>query len=162
MTNIKNSKAVLNGTMTPDKLGVKAVDSANLDIQLEASDQGFLKLLATSPAMPCNEAFFYSTKGKYGLNPESTSSDGPFYFSKWNPQAQSNQQAVLVKNDYYPSATGVLSKITLAVNTDSDTYVSKFLGGKTHAVIFSADNYKEVSSKGRSVKSFQNRVWNYL
>ena len=34
--------------------------------------------------MPCNEAFFDSTQGAYGLNRSSTSTNGPFYLYNWN------------------------------------------------------------------------------
>lgn len=80
---IKNSEKILKGELLPDAVGVSAVDDYTLVITLEHSSADFLKLLTTAPAMPCNEEFFYSTKGRYGLDEDSVISNGAFFMRQW-------------------------------------------------------------------------------
>ncbi len=53
--------------MKSSKLGVKAIDDYTLEIKLKSADSGFLNVLSTAIAMPCNEDYFNATKGRYGL-----------------------------------------------------------------------------------------------
>ena len=40
-------------------------------------------MLTSSAAYPCNKEFFYSTKGRYGLDEDSVMSNGAFYVRQW-------------------------------------------------------------------------------
>jgi len=80
---IKNSEKVLNGNLSPEEIGVYAPDEYTLIFNLEHSSADFLKLLTTTPALPCNEEFFYSTKGRYGLDEDSVISNGAFFMRQW-------------------------------------------------------------------------------
>ncbi|MGN0676287.1 MAG: peptide ABC transporter substrate-binding protein [Ruminococcus sp.] len=80
---IKNSEKILNGRLSPEEVGVYAEDDYTLVFQLEHSSADFLKLLTTTPALPCNEEFFYSTKGRYGLDEDSVISNGAFFMRQW-------------------------------------------------------------------------------
>ena len=64
---IQNSQAVLRGEKKPEELGVTAKGDYRLDFTLSSPNDGFLRLLATTYAMPCNEEFFAHTMGRYGL-----------------------------------------------------------------------------------------------
>jgi len=80
---IKGAKVVLRGLEPPDAAEVYAADDSTLVIVLEEPDAEFLNLMATSAACPCNREFFYSTKGRYGLDDRSVMSNGPFYVRQW-------------------------------------------------------------------------------
>lgn len=82
---IKNAKSIINGKLSPDKLGVSAVGDFELRITLEhATDEAaFLDLLTKAVCMPCNETFFNATKGRYGLDYSTLMCNGPFYLSYW-------------------------------------------------------------------------------
>ncbi len=86
LSNIKNAKAILDGKKNVNTLGVKAIDDHTLKIELAKEDSEFEETLTTSIAMPCNEAFFYSTSGKYGLNKDSTLSNGSYRLAKWGQE----------------------------------------------------------------------------
>ena len=81
---IKNAAGVLAGVRSPEELGVSAPDDHTVLFELETPDARFLSLLTQSCAVPCSERFFLSTKGRYGLDPENTLSNGPFYPAQWN------------------------------------------------------------------------------
>lgn len=80
---IKNSEKIMAGKLSPEEIGVYAEDDYTLVFNLEHSSADFLKLLTTTPALPCNEEFFYSTKGRYGLDEDSVISNGAFFMRQW-------------------------------------------------------------------------------
>ena len=82
-TCIKNGKQISEGSFRTDSLGVAALDDYTLEFTLEYPCAEFLSLLTSPAAYPCNEEFFDSTKGRYGLDDRSVMSNGPFYVRQW-------------------------------------------------------------------------------
>ena len=80
---IENSTAVLDGQLGESSLGVSAPDANTLVIRLSEKDENFLSKLTLPGAMPCDEDFFTSTGGTYGLTTKSTLSSGAFYIYNW-------------------------------------------------------------------------------
>lgn len=80
---IANSAAVQAGTLPESALGVTAQDELTLVFTLSEPDESFLAKLTLPGAMPCDEEFFNSTKGTYGLTTASTLSSGSFYIYSW-------------------------------------------------------------------------------
>ena len=71
---LENSAAVL---------GVSAAGPLTLVFRLSEKDDNFLAKLTLPGAMPCDEAFFESTRGTYGLTAKTTLSSGSFYLYNW-------------------------------------------------------------------------------
>ena len=80
---LENSAAVLAGTADASTLGVSAAGPLTLVFRLSSPDENFLSKLTLPGAMPCDEAFFNSTRGTYGLTAKTTLSSGPFYLYNW-------------------------------------------------------------------------------
>ena len=80
---LENSAAVLAGQMPENALGVTASGPLTLVFHLSSADDNFLEKLTLPGAMPCDEEFFNSTRGTYGLNASSTLSSGSFYIYNW-------------------------------------------------------------------------------
>ena len=80
---LENSAAVLAGQMPESALGVTASGPLTLVFHLSSADDNFLENLTLPGAMPCDEEFFNSTRGTYGLNASSTLSSGSFYIYNW-------------------------------------------------------------------------------
>jgi len=80
---IENSAEVLAGQKPASALGVTAADSLTLVFHLSTPDETFLSKLTLPGAMPCDEEFFNSTRGTYGLTSSSTLSSGHFYLYNW-------------------------------------------------------------------------------
>ena len=80
---LENSAAVLAGTADASTLGVSAAGPLTLVFRLSERDDNFLAKLTLPGAMPCDEEFFNSTRGTYGLNASSTLSSGSFYIYNW-------------------------------------------------------------------------------
>ncbi len=81
---IKNAESVYSGGASPESLGVTALDDHTLKITLCREDADFEKTLTTSVAMPCNEDFFKSCKGQYGIKAQYIISNGSYSITKWN------------------------------------------------------------------------------
>ncbi len=80
---IRNGSNIISGKALPETAGVIAVDNYTLNISLDYPSAEFLGLLATNAAVPCNREFFYSTKGRYGLDDRSVMSNGAFFVRQW-------------------------------------------------------------------------------
>lgn len=89
---IKGGASALSGAASPDSIGVYAQDDTTLVIELEYPCADFLNLLTTNAAVPCNEEFFLSTKGRYGLDDNSVMSNGAFFVRQWfyDPYGKNN------------------------------------------------------------------------
>ncbi len=83
---IKNGKEIASGDLINLDLGVTAIDDKTLKIELIYDDPNFLGILAHPVAMPCNEEFFLSCKGKYGLDTDYSLSNGSYRLAKWGKE----------------------------------------------------------------------------
>jgi ABC-type oligopeptide transport system substrate-binding subunit len=80
---IQNSAAVQAGLADESSLGVSANGALTLVFRLSERDDNFLAKLALPGAAPCDEAFFESTRGTYGLTAKTTLASGSFYLYNW-------------------------------------------------------------------------------
>lgn len=83
---IKNAEKIYNGDTSVNKLGVKALDEKTVEITLSYEDSRFEEALTTSVAMPCNEEFFYSCAGKYGLFADNMLCNGSYVLTRWRKE----------------------------------------------------------------------------
>jgi len=83
---IQNAKAIYESGGDTSSLGVVAKGEKTLVITLSSEDENFLETLTTSICMPCNEAFFNSCDGKYGLYADNVLSNGSYRMAKWNSE----------------------------------------------------------------------------
>lgn len=104
---IQNAQEVNEGKRPVSDLAVRAVDEDTLTITLTQPDPEFPERLAGTPFLPCNEAFFTYTAGRYGLEKEYVLTNGPFLLTAWNH----GESLLLNKNenfheqeDVYPSS----------------------------------------------------------
>ncbi len=121
---IKNGENINKSKADKSTLGVKAVSDYVLEIQLEKPQPSFIYLLAETSSAPCNEEFFYSTKGKYGLEVESSASNGPFFLHEW-------------LNDEYGTSNYLILRRSAPYNKISKVYPS----GLNY---FVSDNYNSI------------------
>lgn len=117
LAGIVNADKVLAGKKSPASLGVKAVDEKTLTITLEAAEDDFLERLLSPAFLPCNEAFFEYTRGRYGLEKQYILTNGAFYVSGWEHAVSVS----LRKNEHYHAAADVLpAAVKYRVTTSAD------------------------------------------
>jgi len=151
---IINAEAIHSGALSSKYLGVEAVNDFTLKISLSHADSDFLNLLASPVCMPCNEAFFTATKGKYGLGTDYLLCNGPFYLSSW----AHNSSLKLRKNiDYQGNSAVSPNSVSLTINPDTSTYLLKLTQGAYSASPLSADDAASVDkSAGISLAEYSN------
>ena len=81
---IKNASAIMAGEQEARYLGVSAPDGNTVMFELEYPDPDFLSRLCQTCAVPCNQEFFESTDGRYGLDADTYLCNGAFYLTQWN------------------------------------------------------------------------------
>ncbi len=155
VSGIVNASKVNSGLIDSSKLGVNAIDDYTLEIKLEGADEGFLNTLSTAVAMPCNEEYFYATKGRYGLGLDYTIFNGQFYVSSILEASY-----ILKNNSLY---TGInpseISDITLNI-IDTDSNIPKNLkSGYYDSAYISGSEYEQLDDDDITVLPYSNKMW---
>lgn len=94
---IQNAREVNAGALPVEELGVEAAGERTVVVTLTEPDSGFPEKAAGTPFMPCNQAFFEGTQGRYGMEVEYVLTNGPFLLAKW----AHNQYLRLEKHEGY-------------------------------------------------------------
>lgn len=112
---------VMNGIESTDYAEIHAEDEKTLKIVLNAPNAEFLRIMATAAAYPCNEEFFNSTKGRYGLDDRSVMSNGAFFVRQWfyDPYG-SNNILYMKRNDANWSETYDIMPSFLSFTIEND------------------------------------------
>lgn len=156
---IKNAKNInLNGAPT-SILGVTAIDDHTLSIELEYENKEFLETLATPIAMPCNESFFYSVSGQYGLEPKTVLSNGPFKIKPrygWEHFKSIN----LVKNEAYVGETLPISAgISFTIGEDTSNAAELIKNETLDACLLPMNQLSAAKNFSLKLTSFKDTVW---
>lgn len=137
---IKNAEAAHKSLVSLDDIGVKALDDYTLEITLEYENAAFLHLLSLLPASPCNEGFFESCLGKYGLEADCIASNGPFYVRYWLHEQYGNDNYVrLSRNDGYSKVSRVYpAGVTYLITKNYDVKLRYFTEETTDILVYNA------------------------
>jgi len=154
---IENAQAVHRGSAGLDQLGVRAVDANTLEIRLASADSEFLYALTLPMSMPCDEAFFQATSGRYGLERKYLICNGPFYLSKWNHE----KSLLLKKNPDYQGETAVSpASVSLYINTDGQSRLDKLLEGRYDASLLAQSQATSLNERsGIALQEIPNITW---
>ena len=161
---IKNAKAINDGRISElSELGVKAAGDYELVITLEFPNPSFPVLLTTAPAMPCNQEYYESTDGKYGLYADAVASNGAFYMYSWSydPWSKDNNSIIMRANkknneneQIYPYGLNFFIE-------EEDSY-QNFLDEQSHVYITSGTEAVRLLNMGYDYSESSNRVWGVL
>ncbi|MEG1996437.1 MAG: peptide ABC transporter substrate-binding protein [Oscillospiraceae bacterium] len=149
---IKNAKSVYENSVARENLGVKVLSDYSLQIELEYPSISFLTLLSDSSSMPCQEEFFYQTKGEYGLEKNTILSNSRYSLFSWKHM----KLLKLAKNDKYHALNPKgIDVVNLYLDKDADK-TSRFIDKKTDATFALPSEIEKVQKKGNNV---QNSTW---
>lgn len=124
---IQNAIDIYSGTVPAEQLGVTAADENTLIIQLAEVCPDFLERLTESVFMPCNEEFFNSMNGRYGLTQRHILCNGPFYVSSWD----STSALTIRRNNYYSGEQQVIPSLVNFTFDSDETSVAKKISNST-------------------------------
>lgn len=146
---VKYSEELYDGKIVNDNFfGVKALSDFELEIELNYANPRFLQLLCEAPAMPCNEEFFDSVRGKYGLSAECTASNGAFYVRTWNfdPYASTDvNYVILSRNSKNADVYGVCPSSVRFFIEDEEDFIGDFLSGETNIIAVANEDRAKIS-----------------
>lgn len=118
---IKNAKAAKKGEVSLDEVGIRAIDSLTLEVQLDYPIPYFLELLAHPIFFPVNRKTDASNP-HWAEQAETYVSNGPFSLKQW----KHNDEVIAEKNASYWEAEVVsLDKIQM-VMVSADTELSMY------------------------------------
>lgn len=151
---IRNGSNIISGQDSPETAGVIAVDDYTLNISLDYPCAEFLGLLATSAASPCNREFFYSTKGRYGLDDRSVMSNGSFFVRQWfyDPYGVNNI-LYMKKNSVNSNENNEIlpSFLSFTIESDENDIRTMFRDGAIEC--FTTENIDGINRKKYNVTS---------
>lgn len=153
---IKNAEQIANGSADVSTLGVSAVDENTLTITLCREDNDFLKTLTTSICMPCNEEFFESSIGKYGLDSECIISNGSYRLTKWNKEDFGIR---IYKNEEYSGTFEAQNAAVFISCIDSETQVSRLNGGQSDMAFIGGSELPLSGETNLCLENVQNTCW---
>ncbi len=157
---IKNAKQVHAGTLSPSELGVSALDSHTLVINLEYSYEDFPSLTATAPFMPCNQSFFESTEGQYCLEAKFILGNGPFVMD--NRYAWTHGESIkLSRSSSYVGDQPVYpSSLNFTIKSYELTEAFQLLmDGDTDAAPIASSSLESAKQAGCTITAFQDTTW---
>lgn len=156
LSKIVNAEAALNGTASPEAIGVTANDEETLQITLSSEDKSFEDTLTTSVAMPCNEEFFNSTSGKYGLDAESILSNGSYVLKKWNADDFAIR---LYRNEEYSGSFKAQNGAVFISSKEDETPDVFFDKKSVDCAFVESENLDDVLKLKVNKISYQNICW---
>lgn len=158
---IQNANAVHSASMSVDSLGVRALNDNVLEITLEHKDDTFMSTLSSAVAMPCNEEFFYATKGRYGLSTKYTLFNGQFYLDQILESSY-----LLKKNQYYKGPAPTKAKeLTLKIPADDEKkeIVTKLESGYYDAAFINGHDSDSIKkNSGVTYTDYCDTLWAFI
>jgi oligopeptide transport system substrate-binding protein len=151
---IRNAAAVQEGVADASVLGVRTDGDDTLVFTLTHPDPFFLERLSDPAALPCNQAFFLETKGRYGLERGSVLSNGPFYLDSWDNE---NRIQLRANESYVSARATVAAGVNLHVGREDAA--QQFLGGAADLALLSALRQEELDGVSAEIAPIEKTVW---
>lgn len=159
---IKNAREVNAGTVSADQLGVTALDARTLVVKLNYSYPDFPAVTAAPVFMPCNQKFFESTSGRYGLERKYLIGNGPFEIDGkygWTH----NQYLNLVRSDTYTGKQKPLPANLKFTVQNKDNAITDPVGalksGTVDAIAVTGSQAASAKAQGCTITSFEDTTW---
>jgi len=149
---IKNAALVQAGELPLSSLGIKAIDSRTLLVELEQPCGYCLSLMPHSVFFPVKAAFYEAAGERYGTEAGTLLSNGPFMLSSWVHDASLE----FVKNpEYWGSKNVFLNRIEVAyMSGDNRTRLNLFRDNQIAYVRLGAETVREAVDQRLRVKTF--------
>lgn len=157
---IKNARAINEGRLGVDTLGVRAVDDHTLTVEFERPTAYFDKLMAFGTFMPVREDFYRKTQGRYGADADELLYNGPFKIARWVHGASIR----LEKNEHYWNRDAIrLNVIDMAyITNDANASLNLFKDGKIALAGLDADTLQNALENRWKIRKFSDGSVFYL
>lgn len=150
---IKNADKVLSGEGV-SKLSVSCRDEKTLVITLSQKNAAFLEAFCDPALFPCNEEFFTSTSGRYGLGTDTLIFNGSFCLSAWGESSIKLVRNTKIENKAKPDS------VTLYLPKSTREHVALLKEGDIDAAQLTAEQFDSLSDKDSfTVEKSTSVVW---
>ncbi|MBQ9937825.1 MAG: hypothetical protein IJO86_05825 [Oscillospiraceae bacterium] len=151
---IKNADKVLEGA-DASKLSVKCDDDYTLTITLSEKNDSFIDVFTSHYLSPCNEQFFKSCKGRYGLSNSELIYSGAFVIS-----SMGESSIKLLPNKFYTNQKVNPDGITLYNPKESRDIVSLLSEGSIDAADLSPALYDSLQNvQNFTTQNYDSYMW---
>lgn len=148
---LKGGEAFNKGEAGAETVGVRALDSKTLEVQLEAPVFYFPELLTLPQYMPAREDIVNKNPSKWARVPSSYIGDGPFRLSSW----EHGYSIELEKNNTYYDAERIkLGRLVFKMIFDPVSYIAQFENGSIDIIESPPDvDISMLENWGKIIKS---------
>ena len=142
---VKNARAINEGNLSVEHLGVQAVDDRTLTVKLERPLAYFDKLVAFQTFFPIREDFYRSTQGRYAADAWELLYSGPFMIKQW----VHGDSLLLERNPHYWDQERLsLQRINIAyITEDAIARLNFFKDGRIAEAVIVAENLHEAMER---------------
>ncbi len=153
---IVGAQEIYNGSTNYNSLGVNVISDNKLKITLKQEDPNFENILTSSIAMPCNEKFFNSSAGKYGLFADNILSNGSYKLSRWRKDPFGIR---LYSNNEY-SGNFIPNNAAVFLTCDKDeTALEKLEKNSIDIAFIDSALVTDAENLGLNIAEFENICW---
>lgn len=158
---IKNGRAINEGTMEKTALGVTIIDEYTLKVSMEYSYPDFVLQTQNAVFMPCNEEFFLSTDGHYGLDDDYIICNGPFNLPD---KGWSHDNYVrTVRNSFYSGEHAAYPRVLYFGIRKSDIIYYELLEKETvQAAAIETEYISKLSETEYNYSTVTDTTWGFL
>ncbi|MCZ6871508.1 MAG: peptide ABC transporter substrate-binding protein [Gammaproteobacteria bacterium] len=157
---IRNARAINEGELPVESLGVRAIDARTLEVEFERPTAYFDKLMAFGTFMPVRQDFYEQTQGRYGADADELLYNGAFTIAEWVHGASIR----LEKNEHYWDRDAIrLNVIDMAyITNDTNASLNLFKDGKIASAGLSADTLQNALENHWKIQKFSDGAVFYL
>lgn len=155
---IKNARQVNAGQKPETDLGVRAESDYVLTVDLAYAYEDFPTLTATAPFMPCNQKFFESTGGRYGLEASKVIYNGPYLIGKYNWE-HDKKISITKSTNYRGLNDPIPAGVAFTIGTAAQDAVTAITSGSVDAAKLSDDLYEIAKAANLNIYSFTDTTW---
>lgn len=154
---VKNATPIISGELPIEELGVSAVDSKTLKVELDHPVSYFLNLMTFPSFCPINEAFATELGSEYALGADKLLCCGPFYMSAWDVGGNTYQ---LKKNPSYYDVDKVnLDEINFQIIKDPQQTMLAYENGTLDYVRLSGDQIVKYQTMDGFTRIEEGYLW---
>lgn len=154
LKSIKGAEAVLAGGKL-SKLGVSAPDDYTLVIAMSQKNSALPEAFTSPELFPCNEEFFTSTSGRYGLNQDNLLFNGEFCLSSWGESS-----IKLIANDKFSGEKAQVSALLFYQPKSTREHITLLKEGEIDAALLSCEQYDVLQNRENfAINEYTATVW---
>ena len=143
LMSIENAAQIIAGEMTPDTLGVTAIDDHTLEVRLTASLPYFPLMTTHTTTFPVPAATI-EAHGDQWTRPENIVSNGAYVLTEHVPQ----ERSVRERNPmYWNNDATIIEKVVALVINDDDTALTRWKAGELDRTEIPTGQYPSLSQE---------------